>query len=419
MQFTRFTDPYELLEDGTAPNTPTSTKPAPTPPTVNNKQPAPSTPPQTKGTGMNPAPKPSTMGRCASGGFAEDFSLIEPNSVHQDRVMKIIREYMDMSDYETVMQATSLNEAEQNTFLVSLTNKLYQMIVSKIDDVDFGDIPQTKGNVRKLPKYKQMRECIEVLHDIFVQYKEDTKPIDEIDNALSNVENNADLFMASYAGQIQLGIMIYETTTLGIVNAIGFLIATCIEYVKDPKKQGLEIVLKKTGIKKVKDHLVYENLLKFNEACKKGELEKAVRPLIKNNVKDLIGGGIVFAIHATLAIGVIIAAIIPFLRQLTYFFYASRVRMSTYLDAQADLLEMNAMELKNNPHITTEDEKSRVIARQLKIARTFHDTANAIAIDSKNSENNATKELKTDDKKYKMDEVESNPANSTVDGPLF
>ena len=69
MVFTKFTDPYELLENNTPNATPTGNKPAPTPPTV-NKQPS-STPPvnNTKGTGMNPALKPSTMGRCASGGL--------------------------------------------------------------------------------------------------------------------------------------------------------------------------------------------------------------------------------------------------------------------------------------------------------------------------------------------------------------
>ena len=360
------------------------------------------------------------MGQSKSGVnniMSEDFFIpFDSRIAKKDRYNSIIAEYMDMSDLTTVQQAMSLNEAEQNTLLVSLTNKLYQMIVGKVNDIDYGDIPDTKGNIRRLPKYKQMRECIEILHDIFVQYKEDTKPVDVLDNALSNLENYSDIFVASYNGDIDFGIMTYENVALGVVQAIGFMIAVCIEYVKDPKKVGLQKVLNKTGISKVKDHLVYENLVKFNEACKNGELEKGLRPLIKDKVKNLFG---LTFIHGALAIPVIIAALIPFLKHLTYFFYSSRVRFSTYLDAQADLLEMNAAELKSNEALITNDKKDKVIARQLKIAKLFHSVSNKIAIDSKESEVKATRDLKEDSRKLKMDEVESNPANVTNSGPLF
>ena len=325
-----------------------------------------------------------------------------------------------MTDIPTVRHVMSLNEAEQNTLLISLTNRLYQLIVNKIDSIDFGEIPSTQGNVRSLSKYKQMRECIEVLHKIFVQYKENPEPVQVIDNALSNLENYSELFMASYARNIQFGQMVYETTTLGVVEAIGFMIAVCIEYVKEPKKQGLQITLRKAGVMKVKNHLLYENLIKFNDSCKHGDLERAIRPLIRNDIKDfsLVTGALV-AIHIAAALYVIVAAIIPFLRQMSYFFYATRVRISTYFDAQADLLEMNAKELKSNSHLNTEDDKNKVIARQLKIAELFHATADKIAIDSRGAEIEATKTMKEEDKKYKMDEVNSNPASIDTGGPLF
>ena len=375
--------------------------------TVSNKKPTTTSPPL-------PA-KP--LGEVTEDDLKGLTRLNETPSVHKKRVQNLMLEYMDMTDYDTAMPLFNLNEAEQNTFLISLTTKLYQMIVNKIDDVDFGDIPNSKGNIRQYSKYKQLRECVETLNNIFIQYKENTQPVQVLDNALSNLENNADIFMAGYAGDIPMIKMTYETTALGVIQGIGFMIATCIEYVKTPRKEGLEITLKKTGIRKVKDHLVYENLIKFNDACRTGDLEKALRPLIKNKVKNF--ADVLTALHVIIALGVLVAAIIPFVRQLVYFFYASRVRMSTYLDAQADLLEMNATELRNNDTIQTVDDKNRVIARQLKIAKLFHNTADKIAIDSKSSENQATKDLATDKKAYKLDDVNTNPANTVVDGPLF
>lgn len=407
--FTKFSNPEWFMEN----TTPPPPSPAPKPSGQGNS-----------GINKPAAPTPSApkQGACkgASCGQCKTSMVSEIAKIPRDRFNTIVIEYMDISHIPTITQVMSLNEAEQNAFLVSLTNRLYQMLVGKVSEVDYGDIPSTKGYIQRLPKYKQMRECIEILHDIFTQYKEDTTPVDEIDNALSNLENNTDLFAASYAGGIELGIITYETAALGVVTSLGFMIAVCIEYVKDPKKQGLQIVLKKTGIGKVKDHLIYENLIRFNEVCRNGELEKGLRPLIKNNIKSLAIEGITL-FHSAIALGVIVAALIPFLKQMVYFFYSSRLRVSTYLDAQADLLEMNAAELKSNNLINTESNKQQVIARQLKIAELFHRTADQIAFDSKESEMKATKAIKADKQSIKMDQVESNPATMTTSGnePLF
>ena len=338
--------------------------------------------------------------------------------INRDVYNQIIAEHMDMTDIDTVQQAMSLNEAEQNTLLLSLTNKLYQMIIGKVDNIDYGDIPDTKGNIAKLPKYKQMRECIKLLKDIFAQYKEKPDPVNTIDKALTNLENYSDLFIASYAGDIELGKLTYENTALGIISSLGFMISVSIEYIKTPKKEGLDIVLKKTGVNKVKDFIVFESLEKFNKACDNGDIEKALRPLIQNKVKNMFSAALT-AVHMIAVVPVVLVALLPFIKQLVYFFFSTRVRASSYFDAQADLLEMNAAELKNNEAIHTEDDRKRVIARQLKIAGLFHDIADKISIDSKEAEHTATKELKNDSKALRMDEVESNPAGPVSDDPLF
>lgn len=378
----------------------------------------------------HPAPKPAPTGSVYYPGTntkptnesIQDTLLMSQQlrPINRDIYNQIVAEHLDMTDIDTVQQAMSLNEAEQNTMLLSLTNKLYQMIIGKVDNIDYGDIPNTKGNITKLPKYKQMRECINLLRNIFAQYKENPDPVNTIDKALTNLENYSDLFIASYAGEIELGKMTYENTALGVVSSLGFMISVCIEYIKNPKKEGLDIVLNKTGVHKVKDFIVFESLEKFNKACENNDIEKALRPLIQNKVKNMFGIGtaMLSSIHMIAVIPVVLVALLPFIKQLVYFFFSSRVRASSYFDAQADLLEMNAAELQSNEAIHTEDDRKRVIARQLKIAGLFHDIANKISIDSKEAENTATKELKNDSKAIKMDEIESNPG-AMNDDPLF
>ena len=329
---------------------------------------------------------------------------------------KIISENMDFTDMDTLEGMRNLDEAEENSVLLSLTNKLYEMVVGKVDDIDFGDIPQSRGNIYKFSKYKQVRDCIECMHDIFVQYKEDTAPIDEIEHALSNLENNRDLFIACYAGNIEVGKMIYETTALAIVQSISYMIAVTIEFIKTPRRDTLQIVVDKTGVSKAKDHILYQSLFKFNESCASGDIDKVLRPLIKNRSKNFIET-IAIGVTGAIVIAIFASSIIGFLRDLVYFFYASRERMSTYLDIQSNLLEMNAQELKDNDYIATVGNKNKVIKRQLAIASMFHKVADKIAIDAKSSDMKASREIKADTKKYRLDSVNTNPTDA--EGPLF
>lgn len=327
----------------------------------------------------------------------------------------LVWEHMDMTDIPTVNAVCAMNEAEQNTMLVSLTNKLYEMIVGKVDSIDFGEIPQTKGDITKLSKYDQLNECHKVLREIFEQYHENTKSILELENAVTNIEGMKDIFTGAYLCKAKFPITVYQTMTLAVLNATSFMIASCIEYIKTPKAEGLTIVLNKTGVAKAKDHLVYETLVDFNEACRKGDVENALKPFVQHRVKGFAMTA-ALGIKAVLVIGAVVLAILPMIKDLVYFYYSARARVSQYFDLQAKLLEMNAQELKDNPDIQTVDDRKSVINRQLSIAKNFHDLANFIGVDAKTTEVKATKEIKNDSKKYKIDDVESNPS---TDGPLF
>ena len=336
--------------------------------------------------------------------------------VKEQAFFSIVNEYMDIRDYETNKRLFSLDEAEQNTVLLSLTGKLYNMIVDKIDEIDFGDIPNTRGDITRLPKYHQMLECLDTMEKIFEQYKEKPECIINIQNAIKYIEDDKALYMSCFAGDIAIGISIYNTMTLACVASISYMIATCIEYIKDPNSKGLKAALDKTGVAKVKDSLLYENLCKFNDACRKGEIENSLRPLIRNKAKGFGAAAILTWVAVSVGVIALIMASLTMVRDCVYFFYASRARVSKYFDIQADLLEMNVEELKSND-IQTVDDKNKVIKRQLAIAAKFRKVADAIAVEATQAERKATKEISVDTKAYKIDEVETEPGSS--DSPLF
>lgn len=326
---------------------------------------------------------------------------------------EVVKNYMDFTDIHTLDVISVMNEEQQNSLLVSLTNKLYKMIVEKVDSIDYGEIPSTNGDITKLHKYKDLRKCLDILKNIFEQYKEDPKPVLEIEGAIDNVIDLKDIFVGGFATKTEFAISVYKNITLAIINATSYMIAVCVEYIKNPKAEGLKVVMKKTGVAKVKDSLVYESLINFNEACRKGEVENSLKPLIQSKAK---GFGPLIAFKGILVLGGVLIALIPMIRNLAYFFYAARTRVSTYFDLQAKLLEMNVEELKNNPNIKTVGDKEEVIRRQLAIAKTFHSIADTVAVEVKTSEIEATKEIKKDRTEYRIDDVE--PSGES-DGPLF
>ena len=58
--------------------------------------------------------------------------------------------------------------------------KFLPKIVEKVDDIDFGTIPRSRGDITKIENYTSLMECIDILRNIIVEYKENTLPIDTV-----------------------------------------------------------------------------------------------------------------------------------------------------------------------------------------------------------------------------------------------
>lgn len=314
-----------------------------------------------------------------------------------------VSKHMDIVDDKTRNVCLALNEQDQDSVLLSLTGKLYQMIVDRVEDIDFGEIPDTKGDIKALSQYNQITSCIDTITAILHQYKQPTDSIDVIRDALANIENHVDLFKKGYMANIEIIQVTYCEMVLSVVSSLSYMIAATVEYIKNPSDEGYQIALDKTGIARTKDALVYSSLKKFNDACRHNQLENAFGPLIKARIKNFTGAEI-GVIAGGLAVAGILLNILPILRELTFFFYSMRTRISQYFDLQADLLEMNAAAIQAN-EIQTVDDKKKVIKRQQSIAGFFRQLSNKICIDHTAAEKDAPKMIKEVDKKMKIDDV--------------
>lgn len=316
---------------------------------------------------------------------------------------KIIKEHFDIDHTETRKILLNLNEADQNAVLNALTSKLYDNIVNKVDDIDYGHIPQTKGDITKLENYEQLAGCIGLMEDLLKEFKQDTTSVKIVKDALENVIERKELFEKGFRYNMELPMVTYCTITLSIVSSISFLISACVEFIKTPTQEDFDVIIDKVALGKTKQNLLFRNLDKFNKACDKGQIDDCLNYVIKTGIKNLTGIE-VGVVAGSLALTGLILNIIPILRELIFFFYYSRTKMADYLEIQADLLAINAYNVQNSQTMNKK-ERDAIAKKQLKIVDIFKKISNKLAVEVKQSENKATKEVTSDNKQYKTSDL--------------
>ena len=318
-------------------------------------------------------------------------------------VKKKLNEMMDLSDSKTREYLLSLDEASQNTVLTNLTSKLYDHIVKKTTDIDYGTIPNTKGDITKLDVYDDLKDALGILKGILKEYHENGGPVDVCTECLTNLETRKDIFNRAYHADCQLPILIYENTVLALVSGVSYLIAACIEFIKAPRDETYSIQLDKIAYAKSKDYRLYSSLEKFNKSCSNGDMDKAINEVIAHRVKKF--AGITAGAIAAAAVGIIIIMnIIPILRELVFLLYYTRTQISDFFEIQAELLQMNAYNVEANKSLDSSDRKE-IARKQRDIADKFLSISNFVRIDAKQSDVKASRELESNKKKYKVDEV--------------
>lgn len=316
---------------------------------------------------------------------------------------KAVTEYFDLSDKETFSYLKSIEEADQNKVLIALTSKLYDHLVDKIDDIDFGDIPKSRGDVTKLPNYDKVVDCIDIIKNILANSNQDLSPAITLEEAVKNLVEYKETFIKGYQLNMELPIVVYNTMVLSVYSGISIMISSCIEFIKSTDDTGFDIALDKVQLKKTKDSLLFTNLKKLNSSFDHGTLPKALDSMLKQNVKNFTGIEIGTVAFAGAVIGVILN-IVPVLRELTYFFYYSRTKVADYFDAQSALLQMNAYNLASKATDDSKDIKE-IQNKQLRIADKFKRIANFISVKHSKAEVAAEKDTKALEKKLKIQDV--------------
>ena len=331
---------------------------------------------------------------------------------------RAMNEFFDITDRETRKVLLAVNEADQNKVLVSLTSKLYDNVVDRVDDIDFGEIERSRGDIEELPNFETLHECLNNMARLLIEFKQDTKPVDTIAESVSDIIESKSIWTKAYAVNAELPMITYNTIVLAIIEATSYMVSMCVDFVKSPSQDTMQIMIDKSALTKSKGHLLFKNLESFNEAYRKGQVTKAMEHVLDETVskktidtskKNFLGLGIYTggaAVAAVVGVAGLLFCIIPIIRELIFLFFYYRVRISEFFDVQADLLQVSAYNVENNRLDLNKEERKNISKKQMKVADDFRKIARKIAVDGATAEKSASKDIKAEDsKKYKASDV--------------
>ena len=336
----------------------------------------------------------------------------------------LIKEHFDILDNETRRVLVTINEADQNQVLGSLATKLYDSIVKKVTEIDYGQIPASKGDITKIPNYLDIVQTLTTVRDMQIATKQSTETTDIIFTAIENLKKSIKLWEKGFFMDCEMVVVFYNTIALSIVSATSLLISATVEFVKEPGSEIIDIELAKVSNRKTKDGLLFKNLEKFNKAYKKGDIEKTLEPMLRaqrqmkesveNNESVVMENIASIIFTGTMVVG-LLSTIIPILHQLTTSLYCLRQNLSEYLSGEADIIRLNAEKVQYN-RTKTPEQKKKIIAKQHKIADRFKKWANKLMIKSTKAEKDAEKMIKDEqnNKKKIGDIVDEMPDSASI-----
>jgi len=206
---------------------------------------------------------------------------------------QIVNEHFDLSDNYTRRFIASLNESGQEQLIAALSSALYEKIVAKVDEIDFGTIPQSRGDITKVQGFVNTEQCIDIIRKLVIQYNQKTDIIDSIITAISNIKDRKNLFTKAFAIKADMPVMIYNLMVLAVERSVSLIIATCIQFVKDPQSSNVKTALDKVAYEKTMDDMLFKQLITFNALCKTGTMDKTLNSSMKSNTVheevDIVG----------------------------------------------------------------------------------------------------------------------------------
>lgn len=305
------------------------------------------------------------------------------------------KNYMEKSEIRAL---ESTEKAKLDNVMVS---NLYKSAVDKMY-IDFDDIPESKGDVTKYKGYPLMVETLTTIKTLAAKNNTKIDEIEVIETAISNLIAHKNIYQDGFALRKSFIELQYNSLVLACVDGTTSLITSYMDYLKRIDVIEFKLIKAKTSNG---SHCI-DILRQYNQSVKTGEYQKFLNAINKNK-EGFVG---MDTVVVTMAIVGGALAIVPLLRELIFYFYYSRMKISEYLELQVMMLELNKAHIESldaNPK-----KKKEILKKQEQTMNKMLKLSEKIKVSQKVAKTKSMDELKKEEKDWSLDNLKKEVVRS-------
>jgi len=320
--------------------------------------------------------------------------------------------YLESKDAYKIDEARAILEDSSSPTTSAYYDALFSSVINKAH-IDFGDIPNSKGDISSYIGYQPMIDTLSTIKALGAEQK--VKDVIDyasvVEEAISHIMDLSSIYKQGFAEKVPYIALEYNTWVYNCVQATTALLYNFVEYIKEPNNQVMTIKLKNTKLRA--DEFFFEQLNKFNAIQTRNgtAYRKMLEEMLSGGKNNFLGSDRIVGIAA---IGAIAFAVVPVTRALIYQIYKFRTNLSEELEIQAKFLEMNRTCLENNNTLDAK-RKSEVIDKQKKLSSELRKLSEKIKVKSSKSIIDSKREIQRDNKSLTMDSIRQNINDSPLE----
>ena len=289
-------------------------------------------------------------------------------------------------------ELSSVMENNHSKFDSGLIDVMYKQM-DQFRKIDFSEISKSKGDVTKLSFFDKIEQSIFYIKKQQQSYDSQTisnnNAIYNIEAAWNNIKGRKKIFEDGFKIQKDMIMLTYNSLVMACVDGISHTITVI----------GSQLA---STAEKFRSASV-DALMKFNELCRNGKFDKAMNALYKLKEDTKVTEAFETPLVIAFSLGAVLF-LVPLLRELVFYFYYLRMKVSNYLDQINKYLEINEVEIKANQEISVV-KKQQIIEKQNTWRKNLLKVSDKIRVSQSLADKEAGKKMQEMNKEVNLETV--------------
>ncbi|MDD3172198.1 MAG: hypothetical protein PHF63_00790 [Herbinix sp.] len=309
-----------------------------------------------------------------------------------------LRLVLENATYKEKQKIYCMEQAELENIDNAMMKTLYDSILKK-SRIDFENIPNSKGDITAYSGYGPMMSTLDIIKRLLSVSSVSSSEIMEVENCIINLKNMKPVFERGFKMNNSFVQLLYCSMVASCIESTSLLSSAYIDFVKFPINGSFKLKIAKENF----SYVAFDSIKQFNKSVASGSMTKALKAsdiMVKESF--IAVGGI------TAAVIIAVLSVIPVLRELIFYFFYSKMKISEYLDYQKNLIELNETRIGKSSDIK---DREKVIKKQNEMIKRLEGMSDKMRVNSVMSTKLSKDAIKKENKSFNLDSVESNSSS--------